>query len=387
MLLISRVRGLMIVALGAVCLLQPALSRAQCAPARVPPSPAYLDLVTRYISSDPAPSIAALGRVDAERLRCDLDNLYAAALAVSRCHGTCDDRLVFERFPVRGAILLHAAREIVDQFAAPVSEQSVTCSTGPQAQAVERLASILVLVDPEANAFLSRFYLSMTRRAHWSHCIPQAEQWARTGLKRLPRDGPLLTSLGIVLETTAFLTLVPSPHSGALGPEAIRQFEAQTTRLSALWERARRAFDDALAADPNQHEARLRLGRVQWRLHRPEPARACFEEVLRKSDDAVLLYLAHLFLGRIQEDQDRFAEAEKEYQAALLIQPTSEAAAMAISHARLMMGDEDGAREFAALDLEQVRRRTDGDPYKNYPMTHTRQGQSGLDELRKALVR
>jgi tetratricopeptide (TPR) repeat protein len=387
LLLLSRLRGFVLVFFGVLCLLQPAPARAQCAPARVPPSPEYLDLVTRYVSSEPAPAVVALGRFDQEKLRCDLDNLQAAALAVSRCRGKCDDRAVFERFPVRGALLLHAAREVADQFRSPVAEQAVTCATGPQAQAVERLASILVLVDPDAKAFLSRFYLAMTRRAHWSHCIPQAEQWARTGLKRLPKDGDLLTSLGIVLETTAFLTLVPSPRSATLGAPAIRQLEAQTARLNALWERARRAFDDAVAADPSQFEARLRLGRVLWRLHRPEAARACFEEVLRKSADPVLLYLAHLFLGRIHEDEERFTEAEQEYQAALKARPTSEAASVAISHARLLSGDVEGAREFAALSLEQVRTRIDADPYKNYPMTHTRSGQSGLDELREALVR
>jgi tetratricopeptide (TPR) repeat protein len=227
----------------------------------------------------------------------------------------------------------------------------------------------------------------MTRRAHWSHCIPQAEQWARTGLKRFPKDGPLLMTLGIVLETTAFLTLVPAPRSALLGPQAVRQFESQTAKVDALWERARRTFEQATAADPSLHEARVRLGRVLWRLERPDLARVCFEEAIAKSDDKVVLYLAHLFLGRIHEDQNRLAEAEKEYQAALAMRPSSEAATVAISHVRLLMGDTAAAREFMESSLEQVRVRIEGDPFKNYPMIHTREGQTDLDELRKALVR
>lgn len=381
------IRGCAFSMLGALFMLPPGASAAQCPPVRVPPSAEYLNLVTRYASAEPAEAVLALKDWSEERLRCDLDNLQAAAVAVSRCRGKCEDRVVFEKFPVRGALLLHAQREILEQFGAPVAEQAVTCSTGPQAQNVERLATILLLVDPDARAFLSRFYVAMTRRAQWSHCIPQAEQWARTGLKRFPKDGPLLMTLGIVLETTAFLTLVPAPRAAIQGAQAVRQFESQTAKLGALWERARRTFEDALAADPKLHEARLRLGRVLWRLDRPEPARACFEEVLSKSDDKVLLYLAHLFLGRIHEDQGRLSEAEKQYEAALAVRSTSDAAAVALSHVRLVMGDTGGAREAMEFGLNQLRVRVEGDPFKNYPMTHTREGQAALDALRKGLSR
>lgn len=383
----SKICGSALVVLSAVFLLPPSSAAAQCSPSRMPPSDEYLKLVTRYASDEPAEAVLSLARWDGERLACDLDNLQAAAVAARRCRGKCEDRVVFERFPVRAALLLHAAREIMERFAIPVTEQSVTCSTGPHAQAVERLATILLLVDPEAKAFLSRFYVAMARRAQWSHCIPEAEQWARTGLKRFPRDGKLLMTLGIVLETTAFLTLVPAPRAATLGPQAVRQFEAQTAKLGASWERARRAFDDALASDPDLLEARLRLGRVLWRLDRPEPARACFEEVVSKSDDKVILYLAHLFLGRLHEDQNRVAEAEKEYEAALATRPSSEAAAVAVSHVRLLMGDTAGAREVMDRGLEQVFVRTGADPFKNYPMSHTREGQADLDQLRKELIR
>jgi len=383
----SLIRRCAVTALGALFLLPSGASAAQCPPARVPPSAEYLKLVTRYASAEHAEAVLALKGWNDERLRCDLDNLYAAAVALGRCRGKCEERVVFERFSIRAALLLHAEREILENFGVPVTEQSVTCSTGPQAQTVERLATILLLVDPEAKAFLSRFYVAMTRRAHWSHCIPQAEQWARTGLKRFPKDGPLLMTLGIVLETTAFLTLVPAPRTANLGPQAVRQYENQTAKLGALWERARRTFDEALAADPGLHEARMRLGRVLWRLERPDLARVCFEEAIAKSDDKVTLYLAHLFLGRIHEDQNRLADAEKEYQAALAVRPSSEAAAVAISHARLLIGDTGGAREFMESGLEQVRLRIEGDPFKNYPMIHTREGQTNLDDLRKALSR
>lgn len=115
-----------------------------------------------------------------------------------------------------------------------MTEQEVTCSTGPQAQTVERLASILLLVDPEAKDFLSRVDVAMTRRAQWSHCIPQAEQWARTGLKRLPKDGPLLMTLGIVLGNHRVPDPGPRPAGrdpGAPGGPAVRVADREARRL------------------------------------------------------------------------------------------------------------------------------------------------------------
>lgn len=371
---------------AAALMLQPAPAAAQCRPAREPPSSEYRELVKRYVSADRVGAIRALGSGIDDRLRCDLDNLQAAAVAVGR-GGKTEDRLVFERFSIRAAILLHADREIWDQFGPPVSEQEVACGTGPQAQVVERLTGILMLSDPEAKAFLSRFYVAMVRRAHWSHCLPQAELWARTGLKRLPKDATLLLTLGVVLDTIAYLTLVPAPRTPLMGPQAVRQMEAQNTKINRLWEAAQRAFEDALKADPSLHEARLRLGRVLWRLRRLEPARVCLQEVIEKSSDSTLVYLAHLFLGRLREDLDQLEKAEAEYRAALAIRPLSEPAAMGVSHSRLLRGDTEGARDVLASVIEQFPARTDIDPFKSYPMAHSREGQTILDELREKAVR
>lgn len=60
---------------------------------------------------------------------------------------------------------------------------------------------------------------------------------------------------------------------------------------------------------------------------------------------------------------------------------------MALSHVRLLMGDAGGAREAMEFGLNQLRVRVDGDPFKNYPMTHTREGQAAIDALRKGLSR
>lgn len=375
---------LAVAALGVLLSLPPAAA-ASCSPARVPPSAEYLDLVSRYAAGDHDLPVQALGTWSKDRLRCDLDNLRGAALAARRSPQG-EDRQVFERFSLRAAILLHADREIANQFGDPVSEQDVNCGTSQQAGAIERLADMLMMVDPEGKPFLSRFYEAMAHRAQWSHCLREAELWGRTGLRRLPRDARLLLAVGSLVETTAFLTLVPAPRTATLGPRALREFEAQNAALGNLWERARKTFADAVAADPDLHEARLRLGRTLWRLKKPEPARAGFEEVLARSRDSALLYLAHLFLGRVEEDQGDFEKAEKEYRGALALDPRSEPAAVAISHVRLLRGDPDGARESLMWALGAPRRRTDLDPYKHYLMTHAEDGDRSLTELRRSVL-
>ncbi|HRB12586.1 MAG TPA: tetratricopeptide repeat protein, partial [Vicinamibacteria bacterium] len=134
-------------------------------------------------------------------------------------------------------------------------------------------------------------------------------------------------------------------------------------------------------------EARLRLGRVLWRLGRPEPARAVLEQVLGKHAEAPQQYLAHLFLGRILEDRGELAAAEEHYRVALAMQPLSEIAAVAVSHARLLQGDVEGARDRLRAGLEAVRARRDFDPWMSYLLPQTPGGEAIMAELRESISR
>lgn len=359
---------------------------AGCPPARVPPSADYLNLVTRYAAGEYTPSITALGKWSDETLKCDLDNLQAAAVAFKRCP-TCDDRVVFERFSVRAALLLHADREMFDGFGSPVSEQPVTCGTGKNAAVVQRLSSMLLLVDPEAKDFLRRFYVAIARHAQWCHCLRESQDWARAGLKWLPQDGALLLTQGIAADAVAALTNAPSPRTAGMTSRAKSQLESQERLHRDMWEGVRRTYEEAVAADPSQAEAKLRLGRAWWRLRKPEAARARFEEVLAQTQDKTLLHLAHLSLGRVHEEAGRLSEAEAEYRAALALEPLAEPAGVALSHIRLLQGDPDGAREVLDSVMAQAGKRTGLDSYKRYLMAHTVEGQDTLVDLRLSVAR
>jgi tetratricopeptide (TPR) repeat protein len=346
----------------------------------------YSDLVRLYAAGDTNAALSQLGNWTAERVRRHVSDLSDAVVSIRKCP-SCPTRLAFSRFPIRAALLLHADREVQEQSSPPESEQIPVCGSGPQAMAVEHLASILLLLDPEAGLFVKRAYLGMAGRAMWSHCFGEAAAWARSGLKHFPRDPSLLLAAGVAAEARAFFTLAPAPPTLGLTPASARKREALKAELRDLRESARQSFEEALSADPSLIEARLRLGRVLWRLGRPEPARAAFEGLLEKHAEAPQQYLAHLFLGRILEDRGELGAAEEHYRAALALQPLSEIAAVAVSHARLLQGDVEGARDLLSAGLEAVRKRRDFDPWMPYLLPQSPEGEAIMAELRQSVSR
>lgn len=346
--------------------------------------PAYEDIVRRYAVGEHGPSIAALGSWSRTDLRRNLSFLTRAADGIRKC-STCSDARLFSRFPLRAAILLHADRELLEQIERPLSEHPPRCGIGPQAQMMEGLASIQLLLEPQSGVFVRRVYLAMARHAQWSHCVLGAQEWARRGLLVFPKDVPLLMALGLGAEAQAFYTLAPSSDTIGLSSLRARQRMEMVAAHRGLWAAARRAFEDVIATDPGQSEARLRLGRVLWRLEQLDASRTCFEAVLTASDSPDLVYLAHLFLGRVLEDKDEHGAAEEHYRAALKMQPLSEVAAVALSHIRFLQGDSDSAREILRAGMTAVLRRADFDPWTAYEITQTPDGELLLATLRQEI--
>jgi tetratricopeptide (TPR) repeat protein len=344
----------------------------------------YQKVVQLYVSGGRPGALATLGNWSEARLRGQIELFKDAVVTIRSC-AACPARVVFAHFPVRAAILLHADREIQQYLVLPVSEQVSPCGTGPQATIIEHLAGILLLIDPGASDFLKPFYLGMARQAQWSHCFSESQDWAHAGLKRFPRDASLLMALAIATETGPFFTLGPAPTTLDAPPSVARQRVAAAVALRGEWESARRAFEDVIAVAPDLVEAHLRLGRILWRLGRPEAARASFETVLSRPVEASLRYLAHLFLGRVLEDGRQWSEAEQHYKTALSMQPRSETATVALSHVRFLQGDSESARAILREGLEAGRHRTEFDPWLPYHITQTPDGEAILAELRQAI--
>ena len=376
----SKVRALVFVLLCAALSL-PASAHAQ----RVPALPEdYVSMVRLYASGEEASALALLGGWSQPRIRRHAEELREAVVSIRKCPA-CPARTAFAHFPLRAALLLHVDREILDQFSPPISEQVAQCGTGEQAMIIDHLTAIFLLIDPDAGEFLRPLYLAIAQQAHWSHCFKESQAWARAGLRYLPRDVPLKMALAVASETGAFFVLPPAPGSLDLPPSAARRRDAEAARIRGLWEAARQAFEDVLALSPDHAEARLRLGRVLWRLHRAEEARACFEKILSKAGEAQVQYLAHLFLGRVLEGRGELPGAEEQYRVALSIEPDSGPAAVALSQVRFLQGDPESAREVLATGLDAARRRRDFDPWVPYLIIQNPVGEKILAGLREGL--
>src|SRR6185436_9935394 len=75
----------------------------------------YKEMVARYVSGDRPSALALLAAWDGARLERATKEMHAAVIALRKCAG-CPERAAFARFPLRAAILLHADREIQEQF-------------------------------------------------------------------------------------------------------------------------------------------------------------------------------------------------------------------------------------------------------------------------------
>jgi len=121
-----------------------------------------------------------------------------------------------------------------------------------------------------------------------------------------------------------------------------------------------------VAADPTSAKARVRLGRVQWRLEDDAGAQRTFEEAVLGPAPVPVLYLARLFLGQVHERAGRLDAAVREFSLAQGLDPTAQSAAMALAHVSWLSGDREAALRAVAGTLARAGQRATRDPYWDY---------------------
>lgn len=342
-------------ALGLVLLLWPGHGSAQ--------EPAswrrYSALVERYAGGDRAGAVEALGRWSVSKLRIEVTRLG-------------DWQRALPRFPLRAALMLHSDSAWHGRSpAAPVPES-------PHADFARQIAALL-RARPDDSAFARRWYLAMTLKAQAGDFWGDARRWVREGLSSFPNDAELLLAAGSLEETLVTAQIVPLPAGEAAPAEETRPGHDPAEPKRQLGE-VEKMFTAALAADPDLEEARLRLGRVWWRLSKAEAAAAALDGVLERSQDPRLLYLAHLFRGRIDLDAGRLGAAVSSYRAAVALDPDGQAARVALSHALHREGDARASRRAVEDALEA--RRTQPDPFWRYPWGQADRAEELLEALR-----
>jgi tetratricopeptide (TPR) repeat protein len=325
--------------------------------------PRYLDILRRYAAGERPQAIADLGPWSLGALRKQLAVVQdLRAQGVERCPG-CPDPLA--SVPLRAAVMLHADRDRVERPEPTGREQTPRCP-GPHAAIAERYAAILAR-DSATRDFARRFFLATALVWQLDACFDDALRRARAGLELFPRDAELRLASGSVLEERAALTR-PSGRDAA----ALRQ---------GWFKEARRDLGEAVSLDPDLGLARVRLGRVLWRLEQPEAARETLEAALARTLDPKDRYLAHLFLGRIHEEARRLEPAVAEYRRAVEVDPGAQTAAIALSHALLIAGETEESRSALARGL--ARRPGPRDAYWDYLAANARE----IDDLTASLYR
>jgi len=340
----------------------------------------YQDLVHLYAAGERAAAVAGLQRFTEVHLAKELEVVRDQVALAMRCR-SCPPTA--EPFPLRAAVMLHTDRDEMDRRPLLITgERAPTCGPPVQAQLAESALSLL-LGDEDGREFARRWYLAMALRSLGDVCFTEGRQWAATGLKKFPKDKELLLARGVVDEATVALAYLRPPNTATLNPfdrERVRELEMEARSLLVD---ACRFFEQALAVDPGFEEALLHLGRARLRLDQQRPALAALESLVAKGRERGRLYLAHLFLGRVHEAARRLSEAEREYRAALAVDPGTQAAAMALGHVRLMAGDLDAAREILDAALGHAGSRVSVDPFWAYQLGAARGAEPLFEALRE----
>jgi len=116
---------------------------------------------------------------------------------------------------------------------------------------------------------------------------------------------------------------------------------------------ARKAYEQAIAADPSRADARLNLGRLLHESGKLAQAERVYREALQLGSRDPLL---HFNLGVLLEDLDRKAEAMRAYEAALRDAPD-----LADGHYNLaLLYEESGRAKDAIRHMARYRRLTQG---------------------------
>jgi len=325
----------------------PSIARQLEDPASAAYAAAYVRLVFRYAAGEHKAAIAEARHLTAPELRRQLDWLlwlkeseeaerHDAAWQIPARElisglpwcPACSYRDAWERFPLLSAVLMHG-------------EAAWSTPGTPDADQLSMARSLAQPLAERAGGKESaaRFFLAVGYRFLDQGDIEAARIWTGEGLKHSPRDPSLLLAAGTIEETLALVGYASRYRRG----------------------RAARLFQTALDVQPDLHEARLRLGRVEWQRGHRAKAERLYREVLAAESGAELRYLAQLFLGRIQEDQGLFDAAASSYRAALALDPESQTALLALSHSLYRLGADEDSRDLVERSLALVgnRKRTD----------------------------
>lgn len=365
---------------GAAVLLVLAIAEVSTAQMVTVQERAYWGAVARYARGDRGTALADMGAWTEKDLGRILKSVEDLEKTARRCAG-CEERLRFDALPLRAALLLHAERDRADRAdRMQTNGGRAECAASAHGRMSERLLAPAAL-QPGGVQFAARFAAATSLHLRSVLCFLSGRNWAEAGLRLAPRDAMLRLADGLASETIAVTGFV-EPNLRLVRDTRGRPISGYPdVKPKEELNRALRAFDEALASNPKLSEARLRAGRVLWRLGRGEEAQATLRQVSTESEGA-LLYLAHLFLGQCLEDDGDLGGAIDHYAKALAMRPDSQIGAVALAHAHSRRGESEKGREILDAGLSHSGRRPTVDPFWNYLMGATSVAEVLIEDLR-----
>jgi tetratricopeptide (TPR) repeat protein len=334
----------------------------------------YVAALRRYESGQRSAALADVASWPETRVRGEIERLVALRHAARTCT-VCGAQVLWQRLPLRAGLMLHADAALGDR------------RTGRSARLAESVVAAYVDLmqdDPVHASFVRRLLEATVAVHHLEMRWDTALHWGDRALKVAPGSVPVLLAMAAIEETAGTLvtpaerpdaTVEPSERGLFARVEADRQATDSYRRARSL---ARRA----LASDPASAEARLRLGRIAWRLGEPGAAKVELEAVAKGDSPQPLAFLAWLFLGGVLEDEGRVGDAVGAYEEAVALRPRDQAAGVALSEARHRLGDLAGARAAVVAGLSGGARRAENDPYWDYPFSTSTDALDRLEALR-----
>jgi tetratricopeptide (TPR) repeat protein len=314
-----------------------------------------MDPARLYARGERAEALAALADRGENRLEWEIE-------AVGR---TRDAALL------RAALMLYTDRALLERAQAPGAETARACESTADDLYLREVVDGMI-DRGELQGFLRRWYLAMALQSVGHLCLAKTDDWVEQGLKRFRDDPPLLILRGIASEAAAQFRPLSAD------PERVSRAYA---RVPGNLSQARDSYERALAVDAGLVEARLRLGRVLWGQGELEAARLQLERVTAAAPPPSVGYLAHLFLARVHDDAGRPADAEREYRAALALDPRGQAAAVGL--AQLLAKSGPVPRELLEEALAYAPRREPRDFFFGYPALRAGTGEDELSALRE----
>jgi hypothetical protein len=236
----------------------------------------------------------------------------------------------------------------------------------------------LVLPDPTKDDTVIAWYHATMAHMQWTqeHDI---DHFARAR-ELFPSDPVVLFFNGCMHEDFAAELIQQAMRTAKLPSGVSFLVGSDTAELRTAETFLRRA----VAADATHVEARLRLARVIGQLGRHQDAASELRTVTGSTEDSLLLYYAHLFLGREEEALGHGEEARTAYARAAALYPAAQSPRLALSQLAWHAHNREAALQALEPPVDAV---GDDDPWFSYRFMQGRTVDERLAALRQPFLK